>query len=583
MDAARAAYRAAAEPRGLRSSLLKALVAGILALLFLSQGMTAPFQKDEETRPAGIIVDIVNHGHWLIPDDLYGEATRKPPLYYWLGALVAEARGGVVDEPGARAVSLVAAAGIAGLVIVFTSINLDTSAGGLALLFLLGIYGFVSRGAHVRTDMLFTCFVFAAYCTLYPSVTGRGSIARVLAAGLLLGLAVMTKGPLAVVLPAFALVIYAVLRRTNPFRMLAEPWPWIVLGLAAVIGALWYVPAFMRDPQLLRVQFFQENFGHLAPSDFGGTGEAARPFYYLWLRLIGAALPLILYLPAALARRLPERKSQDPVLYQLALMLAVLTIFTVANSKRDIYILPALPPLAIVLTAPLVRYTVASRSRLLAILTDGASVIAGLAMLTIAVAGLILASHPALIDRITGSMQSSDAAYMTLLLRDLRSGEPRLVAAMIVVAASSIAALWMVSARRSYGAAVAIGIASMAAVSLWIGVLRPQFSHERTLKYFVMRAEPMVDHHELHVVGPPEYELSYYFGRGIPRWRRSMIRPGSPCPSYVILWNKRLDRVFRGVSIAPPPMLESNSMGNRGRLLLLNVGGAAGSPGCAER
>jgi hypothetical protein len=33
-------------------------VAGLLALFFLSQGLTAPFDKDEESRPAGIIADM---------------------------------------------------------------------------------------------------------------------------------------------------------------------------------------------------------------------------------------------------------------------------------------------------------------------------------------------------------------------------------------------------------------------------------------------------------------------------------------------------------------------------------------------
>src|SRR5262249_18572519 len=151
---------------------------------------------------------------------------------------------------------------------------------------------------------------------------------------------VMTKGPLAIVLVALAIAIYVGLARIKPTKLLAQPWPWIVLGLAALTGALWYVPAFLKAPQLLQVHFYQENFGHLLSAKLGGTGEAARPFYYMWLRLIGAALPLILYLPAALARLLPGRSS-GPVLYQFSLILAVLAVFTIASSKRDDYILPA--------------------------------------------------------------------------------------------------------------------------------------------------------------------------------------------------------------------------------------------------
>ncbi|MBV8775143.1 MAG: hypothetical protein JO166_22830, partial [Deltaproteobacteria bacterium] len=120
----------------------------------MGEGITAPFHNDEETRPAGIIVDIVDHQHWLIPVDLHGELTRKPPLFYWMSALIAEARGGIVDEPGSRMVSLLAAAATAAVVLELTGAHFGIAAGWLAYLFLLGTYGFASRAELARTDML---------------------------------------------------------------------------------------------------------------------------------------------------------------------------------------------------------------------------------------------------------------------------------------------------------------------------------------------------------------------------------------------------------------------------------------------
>ncbi len=570
----------------MRSVWLKAVVGALLALIFLSQGMTAPFQKDEESRPAGIVYDVVSHGHWLIPEDLYGEATRKPPLYYWLAAMVAEARGGVVDEPGVRTISLAAAAAIAALVIAFTSAYLDSSAGGIALLFLLGIYGFASRGAYLRTDMLFTGLMFASYCTLYPLVTGGASISRTVAGGLLLGLAVMTKGPLAIVMVALAIAIYAVLAGINPLNFLSHPWAWIAFAAAIAIGALWYVPAFLTDPQLLRVQFLQENLGHLAPSQLGGTGEAARPFYYTILRFVGAALPLILYLPAALACLLPERKFGGPMLYQFAMMLAVLAIFTLASSKRDDYILPALPPLAIVLSAPFAADRFGARPRWVALLTDGASGISGVAVLIVAVFSLILMARPALAHRLVASMQSSDAAYLGLVLGDFARRNLRFIATLGAAAASSLIALLFLKAGRSYASAVCIGIASLAAVSLWIGILRPELSRERTLKDFAMRAEPIVGRSPLHVVGAPQYELAYYLRRAIPGWRPPMLRPHAACASYLVVWGNQLTRVAPdGRIMGWELLLNSDPQPGRGRLLLFNVGSAApaGSPACPDR
>src|SRR5438445_6862016 len=162
------------------------IVAGfIFALLFLGQGITTPFHHDEETRPAGIVLDIVDHGNWLIPVDLHGELTRKPPLFYWIAAAIAEIRGGIVDEPGTRIVSLIAAAATGVVVIKLASVHFGITSGWLAYLFLLGTYGFASRAGLARTDMLFTFLLFAAYSAFYPLAGGEGSILRAFVIGLL--------------------------------------------------------------------------------------------------------------------------------------------------------------------------------------------------------------------------------------------------------------------------------------------------------------------------------------------------------------------------------------------------------------
>ena len=61
----------------------------MFAFVVLVQGISAPFQKDAEPQSAEWIQSIVRDGHWLIPHDAYGYTDRKPPLFYWLSALVA--------------------------------------------------------------------------------------------------------------------------------------------------------------------------------------------------------------------------------------------------------------------------------------------------------------------------------------------------------------------------------------------------------------------------------------------------------------------------------------------------------------
>ena len=120
--------------------------------------------------------------------------------------------------------------------------------------------------------------------------------------GVILGLGVLAKGPVAIVLCALAASIYLLIERRNPLAILRERWPWQVVAIAVAIGAIWYVPAaIVGGHKIVRI-IFAENFGHFMPAKLGGTGESYRPFYFIAARLLGGAFPMtLLILPAALA------------------------------------------------------------------------------------------------------------------------------------------------------------------------------------------------------------------------------------------------------------------------------------------
>ncbi len=288
-------------------------IAGLLAMVFLSQGLSAPFEKDEESRPASIIADIIHRGDWLLPADSYGEVTRKPRLCILLAAVGRSWRRSAAfapDEAGARVVSLVAAGILAAVVMGYAAAWLGAPAGWLAWLFVLGSYGFCSHAGYARTDMLLTLLLFSAYCLLFPVVEGRESARRWLPAGLLLGLAVLTKGPLPIALCALGIVIYLILTGRNPIKLLGRAWPWLTVAVAIAVAAAWYLPALMKTRgAIASVQLMQENLGHLVPATMGGTGEAERPFYYLLVRFIGTCFPLSLYIPAAAPDALAAAQS----------------------------------------------------------------------------------------------------------------------------------------------------------------------------------------------------------------------------------------------------------------------------------
>ena len=86
------------------------------------------------------------------------------------------------------------------------------------------------------------------------------------------------------------------------------------------------------------------------PARLGGTGESYRPFYYIGARLLGGAFPMtLLIVPAALAFYTGQiaAEKRRAVIYQVSMSIAVLAFFSIASVKRDDYILPAIPGIAI--------------------------------------------------------------------------------------------------------------------------------------------------------------------------------------------------------------------------------------------
>src|SRR5437868_4377000 len=51
-----------------------------------------PFLSKGEPREAIVVQDLLRHGNWILPRRNAVQLPKKPPLFYWLAALVARAR-----------------------------------------------------------------------------------------------------------------------------------------------------------------------------------------------------------------------------------------------------------------------------------------------------------------------------------------------------------------------------------------------------------------------------------------------------------------------------------------------------------
>ncbi len=503
------------ERRGRAPTPLLLVLAAVVAIAAMSQGIGAPFQKDAESQSAMWIASVA-HGHLLTPRDYYGHLVEKPPLFYWLSGAVAWAMGGV-NETRSRLVSLAAAVAIAIEILVWTAEYVGAAEGWLAFAFLVATYGFASRATLALTDMLMTFFVLSTLLILFPQLEGRASSGRALAAAGVLQLAMMCKGPVAIILVALSVFTYQLLQRRNPLRLLGERWIWLIIAPVTILTVGWYWFWFTFGAPHEYVIFMEENFGHFLPAVAGGTGEAARPIWYIAARMIGGSLPMVALVPVAIAALATGEISaarRRPVLMQASLVIVVLVFFSLASAKRDDYILPALPGLAVlsacvfVLDRPVgARRAIAQRMRGVVV---GGIALAMLGVLIVTVAAAWL--KPALPVK----LDSSDADLAGLFRTDVRAWRFSFIVCGVTILAAAAMALDALRRGVALRAGVAVGILGLAGTLVVTAVVRPQLAWLRSTRVFAAEIHQMIGDQPIFVVDAVDDGFSYYYGRGVP-------------------------------------------------------------------
>jgi hypothetical protein len=299
----------------------------------------------------------------------------------------------------------------------------------------------------------------------------------------------------------------------------------------------------------------------------GGTGEAARPIYYIVVRLFGGMLPLTLLLIAAIIANRTHAfvdSARRPLAWQMAMATAVVFLFSLASAKRDDYILPAIPALAIVFAA-LFGSIAGPHSRTTRIARD----------LTVAIVGaiVVLGIVTALIISLTGgatiaghiSLQSSDAAMAKLFTGAITRPSAGLafVAIMWVAGAAALIA----AVRRASGPAIGarFGLICLAGVSLFTGTIRPGFERERSPAAFASQVRGIIDDSALYVIGEPDYDFSFYYGRAVPVFKLNRASAGWE-PIFFVTRAPMLKLLPRDVRTQTKLVLASNAVDRDGPL-----------------
>ncbi|HKE44518.1 MAG TPA: glycosyltransferase family 39 protein [Steroidobacteraceae bacterium] len=331
-----------------RRDLLLIIGLGLL-LVATGIGLRHPWPADEP-RFALIARDMVTSGNWLFPKaggDLYAD---KPPLFFWLIAVFYVATGSL--RVSFLLPSLLAGLGTLLLVYDLGRRLWNREAGLWAALILLFTVQFTLQARSAQIDATLCFWVTLSLYAFLRHLLLRDGWGWYALGGFAAGLGVITKG--VGFLPFLVFLPYAWARwRKWPVRAVsgnAARWSWAPLAFFAAI-ALWLVPmliavAMSGDPALRAYR--DEILFHQTVTRYAAAWHHQQPFYYYLTVILPMWLPFVLLFPWLVPRWARQFRERDVrILLLLGWAVLVLLFFSASPGKRGLYILPALPAVAL--------------------------------------------------------------------------------------------------------------------------------------------------------------------------------------------------------------------------------------------
>ena len=363
---------------GRSAIVLYAAIALVVAVLTLHQLGASDLCSGDEAVEVVFVQQMVEHHELLFPVENRKQPMYKPPLFHWTAAAF-DRLGDIhrVTVRGARSVPAGYAIAGAILTMVAAAALLGAEGAVLAGLALAGSYQYISQARIARVDMTLcffealALFVFVWWLPERADAGARDALERRLrlyVLAVVMGLAVLAKGPVGALVPGAAMLVFMLYeRRFRQLPALLEPGP---LLIGALVALSWYGACYLGGRfGFLNRQIGTENFGRF----FGSLG-AMSPLYYLKPIFLNSA-PLSLLAPIAVGvalwprhsaaeredlsgpRPLPPGSDRAASAMRLFAIFWIVTVlfFNLSAYKRRVYLLPLWPANAILIAWLLLR------------------------------------------------------------------------------------------------------------------------------------------------------------------------------------------------------------------------------------
>lgn len=324
------------------------------AIVFIAGISSLPLTDPDESRYTTISMNMIERNNYLEPwlgDHYYSD---KPPLYFWLTAASLKLLGAESIHFAIRIVPVFGAllTILAAYLIAETLFNhvLGLISAG-ALLTSIIMFGFAR---YVRMDLYLVAFMSLTLWAFLKGYKYQEHSKWYLLMYPLIGLGILTKGPVAALVPALIILLFLawqLLTRHNEWKIFAHMR--LILGMAIVItiAGPWFIYMMRLHKDYAREFFVVQNLQRAFDSA-STLGHHISPLIYLLMLLVGflpwtglVVLAICRFLKSAFPRESDDWESRFLLLW----FFVVLAFFSFSKTRLINYILPAFVPGAVLL------------------------------------------------------------------------------------------------------------------------------------------------------------------------------------------------------------------------------------------
>lgn len=232
------------------------LILIVCGYLFPFLGAT-DFNTKGASREAIVALSMLNQNNWILPINNGVDIAYKPPFYHWCVALISTLTGGVTEYasriPSAIALAIMTLAGY-----VFFARRTSAEVAFIMALVTLTNFEVHRSGTGCRVDMMLSAFMVVDSYQLYQWGEKRLQGIPYMAILCLSG-AVLTKGPVGMVLPCLVTVVFLWIRSEIKLPQIICSFLWVALASSLLPLISWYWAAYQQGGDAFLQLVLEEN------------------------------------------------------------------------------------------------------------------------------------------------------------------------------------------------------------------------------------------------------------------------------------------------------------------------------------